>query len=46
MQHQVQNTIVQSPTAQQISNEVIKFEKSVADNFKAALLFSQWQRQK
>lgn len=46
MHHQVQNRVVQPSKSKKLSNEIKKFDKSLADNFKAALLFSQWQRQK
>ncbi|WP_316832693.1 hypothetical protein [Pedobacter aquatilis] len=46
MHQQVQNIIVQSPKSQKASNEIKTFDKSMADNLRAALLFSQSQRTK
>jgi len=46
MQHQRPNMVVQSSKPQNTSNEIKTFDKSMAENLKAALLFSQWQRQK
>lgn len=46
MQHAVQNMVSQPTKSKKASEEINKFDKTLADNFKAALLFSQWQRQK
>jgi len=46
MQHPVQNIVNQPSKPKTVSKEINHFDKSLADNFKAALLFSQWQRQK
>jgi len=46
MQHPVQNIVSQPTKSKKVSDEINKFDKTLADNFKAALLFSQWQRQK